>query len=608
MKLSAISLALTRAGFMSSAFTPALLFAASEPGVWFDASDMSTMFQDAAGTTPVTAMEQPCGLWLDKSRGLTLGSEAAVNGGFDSDTAWTKDSGWTISSGTANSANAGGTFNNIRQSVLTANKWYLVTFTVSGYVSGTCRVRLGDSNSFDATANGTYTWRGQATGTFATFLHIFAWNGGTFSVDNISVKELPGNHASQSTAASRPVLSARVNLLTRTEEFDNAYWAKNATTVSANAATAPDGTTTADKVTADGTNTQHYVTVLTSWPSGASHRLTCSVKKDTADFAHVLVTGINAYVQISLVDGSTVFSSTGTGTNVSFAVESQGNGWYRVTLTATQSSGSAVGFRIYPLAASSNTAGPSEASTASMFVWGADLRLTADATAAIPAYQRVVTASDYDSAGFPTYLRFDGVDDSLSTGSINFTSTDKVTCFAGVHKSSDAANAAVVELGDSVENTFSLLAPLISTANSYSFGSRGAEVQIQRATAGPYAAPISNVVTGTANIAGSSVVLRVNGTQAATAGTSQGTGNYRNDALHIGRRGGSTLPFNGRLTQLIVRGATTSADQIAATERVIAGRTGVTLLQEIYDFIMTDAGDSVTTDAGDTVITDTYYA
>lgn len=36
-------------------------------GAWFDPEDMSTMFQDAAGTTPVTALEQPVGKWLDKS-------------------------------------------------------------------------------------------------------------------------------------------------------------------------------------------------------------------------------------------------------------------------------------------------------------------------------------------------------------------------------------------------------------------------------------------------------------------------------------------------------------------------------------------------------------
>ena len=36
-------------------------------GAWFDPSDMSTLFQDAAGTIPVTAVEQPVGKILDKS-------------------------------------------------------------------------------------------------------------------------------------------------------------------------------------------------------------------------------------------------------------------------------------------------------------------------------------------------------------------------------------------------------------------------------------------------------------------------------------------------------------------------------------------------------------
>ncbi len=43
------------------------LFAASEPGAWYDPSDMSTLFQDSAGTVPVTAVEQPVGRILDKS-------------------------------------------------------------------------------------------------------------------------------------------------------------------------------------------------------------------------------------------------------------------------------------------------------------------------------------------------------------------------------------------------------------------------------------------------------------------------------------------------------------------------------------------------------------
>ena len=65
MQLSTIALALTRLGGRSN--SPSRLFNAGEQGVWYDPSDRATLFQDASGTTPVTAVEQPVGLVLDKS-------------------------------------------------------------------------------------------------------------------------------------------------------------------------------------------------------------------------------------------------------------------------------------------------------------------------------------------------------------------------------------------------------------------------------------------------------------------------------------------------------------------------------------------------------------
>lgn len=51
----------------SGGWSPLSLFAAGEQGVWYDPSDISTLFQDAAGTIPVTAVGQPVGKMLDKS-------------------------------------------------------------------------------------------------------------------------------------------------------------------------------------------------------------------------------------------------------------------------------------------------------------------------------------------------------------------------------------------------------------------------------------------------------------------------------------------------------------------------------------------------------------
>lgn len=48
-------------------FSPQYLFAGGVAGAWYDPSDISTLFQDASGTTPVTADGDPVGLMLDKS-------------------------------------------------------------------------------------------------------------------------------------------------------------------------------------------------------------------------------------------------------------------------------------------------------------------------------------------------------------------------------------------------------------------------------------------------------------------------------------------------------------------------------------------------------------
>ena len=59
-------------------FSPLDLFSAGEQGVFFDPSDLSTMFQDSAGGVPVTADGQPVGLILDKSGRNNHASQATA--------------------------------------------------------------------------------------------------------------------------------------------------------------------------------------------------------------------------------------------------------------------------------------------------------------------------------------------------------------------------------------------------------------------------------------------------------------------------------------------------------------------------------------------------
>jgi hypothetical protein len=211
---------------------------------------------------------------------------------------------------------------------------------------------------------------------------------------------------------------------------------------------------------------------------------------------------------------------------------------------------------------------------ADLLVWGADLRPTADTSAAIPSYQRVNTSTDYDTVGFPHYLSVDGVDDGLATGSIDLTATDKMTVWAGVHKASDAARGWVLQQeGGGGAQRIGLEAPSVAL-NNY-VGVSGGTTNVSAAATAP--APNTSVLTVTGNIAGDLVVLRRNGVQVAQGVTDQGTGNYSNSPFYIGRNVGALQFLNGRIYSLIIRGAASSASQIAAAERYVAARTGVTL-------------------------------
>ena len=201
-------------------------------------------------------------------------------------------------------------------------------------------------------------------------------------------------------------------------------------------------------------------------------------------------------------------------------------------------------------------------------------------------YQRVgnatVTPSDYalvDDNGVPfsLFLRFDGVDDSLQTNSINFTSTDKMTVWAGVRKTNNSTNEILYELSANIttnNGAFSMFAPIAAGGvQTYAVLSKGTVLVTAGTGSSTYLAPITNVTTHTTSISDDSIVLRVNGTQAASSTSDQGTGPYGNYPLYIGRRGGASLSFNGRLYQLLVRGAQSTTQQIEQTEAYVNGKT-----------------------------------
>ncbi|MCF7725789.1 hypothetical protein [Sulfitobacter sp. M22] len=194
-------------------FFPASLFANGEQGAWYDPSDLSTLFQDAAGTVPVTAAGQPVGLMLDKSQGLALGPELITNGTFDTDlTGFSAGASWSWADGKA-SASGAATLDDalIQNGVVPAGEWVEISFDLEVF-SGALDVRSGTTGGAEYFT--ALSVSGQYTRIFKNPLSETAYNlrfnrnsgVGAFSgtLDNISVRELPGNHAVQTIAAARP--------------------------------------------------------------------------------------------------------------------------------------------------------------------------------------------------------------------------------------------------------------------------------------------------------------------------------------------------------------------------------------------------------------------
>ena len=175
------------------------------------------------------------------------------------------------------------------------------------------------------------------------------------------------------------------------------------------------------------------------------------------------------------------------------------------------------------------------------------------------------------------YLSFDGTDDGMATPSIDFTGTDKMTVWVGVRKLSDAGTQVIVELSadkNANNGAFTMLAPA-GVAATAQYGSKGTTAS--SATPSGLTPPVTFVLCGQSRISGPSVSARINGVVSASNTFSQGTGNYGNYPLYIGRRGGVVYPFNGHIYGLIGIGKLTSDAETLAIEKELAKRIGVTL-------------------------------
>ena len=178
-------------------------------------------------------------------------------------------------------------------------------------------------------------------------------------------------------------ISWRRNLLTWSEQFDNSAWEKQGVTVTANNATAPDGSQTADLIT--GTGSPFRVRRFDfSTRIGVSYVISIYVKPGTSTtFALDFINTANGPVFTFATNTWSTISGWTTGYEV------DANGWYRLW-----------GARV----ATSDTGGPGYvlSGTTTAWIWGAQFEI-----GTVPSsYQRITDFTSDFLAAFPTHALY----------------------------------------------------------------------------------------------------------------------------------------------------------------------------------------------------------
>jgi hypothetical protein len=184
----------------------------------------------------------------------------------------------------------------------------------------------------------------------------------------------------------------RTNLVTFSEQFDNANWTKWNSSVTANSTISPSGIQNADTYTGSGVLGTRFVYQFQSVVSGTQYTISVYAKKNTNNFIQVaggaISFGTNAFANFDLNNG--VLGTIGSAATA--RIENVGNGWYRCSITAPAIATTISGVGLYILITSATSAiSETNSLSTSVFLWGAQLEAGAYATSYIPTTSASVT-------------------------------------------------------------------------------------------------------------------------------------------------------------------------------------------------------------------------
>jgi hypothetical protein len=179
------------------------------------------------------------------------------------------------------------------------------------------------------------------------------------------------------------------NLIQQSENFSALYIAINST-ISNNTTTAPNGTTTADSLIENTATDNHFIFADYTQQSGTQY--TYSVYAKSIGGRNIRVSGSLGYSGAVIVDLSNGSVLSGSG-----VVENVGNGWYRISITATTTTSTV---RVIIYAANGTSLSYTGNGTSGVYLWGAQLNIGSISKPYFPTTDRLnVPRLTYQNGG-----------------------------------------------------------------------------------------------------------------------------------------------------------------------------------------------------------------
>lgn len=277
---------------------------------------------------------------------------------------------------------------------------------------------------------------------------------------------------------------SRTNLLLRSEEFDHAYWTKTRASILSNAATAPDGLTTADKLVEDTSSGTHIVTRNLAAAASTTHTFPVFLQAAgrTEAFLQLWNGGGSYTAFVDLVAGTIVQQSAAGGDWSAGAVSIQpcGGGCFRASITAnigaTPNVNVVVGCR---LAGSNSYTGDG---ASGLYLWGAQLEEGSAPSSYIPT-----TASTVTRGG-----------DAMWIGASSWVNRVEGSVFVEFEAAVPASgNEQAINLGTDTVSDFIRLYRTASTGNCYVRSLSGGVSQVSTTSNMPWpSTPAARVAMG----------------------------------------------------------------------------------------------------------------